>query len=61
MWSTGKWHDYNCTVIAFFICESPITTNKDIIRKDKVHHDPAEDSVFESGDYEYELNDDDEL
>ena len=51
MWSTGKWHDYNCNVIAYFICESAIITNKDIITQDKVQHDPTQD-VFASGDYD---------
>ena len=31
MWSTGKWHDYRCEVIAFFVCEKPVHTRSDII------------------------------
>ena len=33
MWSTGKWHDYSCNVVAHFICESPIHTKNDVIKK----------------------------
>ena len=36
MWSTGTWHDYNCNVVAHFVCESPIHTKADVINKDYV-------------------------
>ena len=57
MWSTGKWHDYNCNVVAFFICEAPIRTKNDIIKEKKLQHHSSDD-IFSSGDYDY---DDEEL
>lgn len=55
MWSTGKWHDYNCNVVAHFICESPINTLSDIITKE--HVKLVVEDLDGSADYDYEEDD----
>jgi len=47
MWSDKTWHDYNCRVRAYFVCEIPIHEEGDILTATKVAFDEKDKKIID--------------
>ncbi|CBY35483.1 unnamed protein product [Oikopleura dioica] len=47
MWSDATWHDYNCRVRAYFVCEIPIHEEGDILKASKIAFDEKNNQIID--------------